>query len=92
MIKLIFVNDNAETWIGNYGSNGELTFPPGISRHDLQVVIDDEAYFVFGPPETNFGYGVDNPWTVAEDGTTRVVYAHRPEEGNVVVFENVYPV
>jgi hypothetical protein len=91
MIEIVFINDNAETWEGNYGSNGALIFPPGISRHLVNAVTDDEAWFVFGPPSTNFGWGVDAPWGAAEDNTIRVVYAHKPEDLNVVIYENSRP-
>jgi hypothetical protein len=81
MIEIVFINDNAETWEGNYGSNGHL----------VNAVTDDEAWFVFGPPSTSFGWGVDAPWGAAEDNTIRVVYAHKPEDLNVVIYENSRP-
>lgn len=90
MIKIVFVNDNAEAWEGVYGSVN-MVLPPGISKHEVPAVINDEATFVFGPVGTGLGYNVDAPWGAAEDNTTRVVYVHLPEEGNIVVFENVYP-
>ena len=92
MIEIVFVNDNLEVWEGNYGDNGPLVFPPGISRHQVHAVTNDESYFVFGPVGLGFPWGVNNSWGAAEDNTTRVVYVRKPEELNVVIFENVYPV
>lgn len=89
MIEIVFVNDNAETWSGSYGVS--LVLPVGMSRHLVEAVTNDEVTFVFGPPGSGDAYNVDAPWGAAEDNTVRVVYVRKPEEANVVIFENSFP-
>lgn len=86
MLRLSFINDTAEPMTGGYGQSS-LTFPIGLSHHELTPVED--GYLVFGPSSAPDAWSTLAPEQLGSHDRA-VCYFARNGDGNPIQMEQFY--